>query len=270
MKTRQSAASLAAAALLATLALAACQNAETTAPDSPSEALESIPDLEALETRMVPEGRPATAAEIAEFLAAKDGVPAVNLADAETPLAKTAAALPTCIVNFNSSTSLDAVASDGYTGTANGPYYDHICNNSFAVQARPVNANMYRLTPEAANWCTGTPFNIGTRVGGVCANQTRAIYWPRMAGTMGGASGVRFMVWSAGLIKNFDLRAVTIRSSTARIVALRAVGGYQTWTNLTPGRWTWPVGTTLRDAVVFHQTNSAIVLFDNLEIAIHP
>jgi hypothetical protein len=254
----------------ALLALSACQSQE-----SPTETAAIPSDGSAIHSengRMLEEGRKATDAEVAKILAAGKDAPAVNLAEAPAPLAKTAA-LATCVVDFNQVNALDRLPDDGYRGWSLGPtHYAHSCNGSYYVYALPLNTDVYRLNSEMANTCSVAPNRMGLYSNGACINQNQAIYFPRRAGNNFGNTAVSFNVKNTlNAAKNFDLQAIYIHTGTAKIVAYRPGIGWWVWYPLSAGtRWYWPAGTTVSQIQVFDQNENGGVLFDNLEIGINP
>lgn len=260
----------------ALLALSACQTqespTETASIPSDRPAIFSGIGGEGEESRLLPAGRKASDEEVAQILAAGKGSPAVNLAEGRAPLAK-AAALPTCVVDFNQVNALDRLPDDGYRGWSLGAiHYAHSCNASYFVYAMPVNTAIYRLNSEMANTCSVAPNRMGLYSNGACINQNQAIYFPRRAGNNFTNTAVRFDVKNTlNVSKYFDLQAIFIHTGTAKIVAYRPGIGWWVWYPLTAGtRWFWPAGTTVSEIQVFDQNENGGVLFDNLEIAIQP
>ena len=254
----------------ALLALSACQSQES--PTEAAPIASDGPAIHSQEDQLLTAGRKATDEEVAQILAAGKGAHAVNLAEASAPLAK-AAALPTCVVDFNQVNALARLPDDGYRGWALGPtYYAHNCNSSYYVFAMPINSTSYRLNSEMANTCSVAPNRMGLYSNGACINQSQAIYFPRRAGNNFGNTGVRFYVNNtSNQSKYFDLQAIYIYSGTAKILAYRPGIGWWVWYPLTAGtRWYWPTGTTVSELQVFDQNENGGVLFDNLEIGIQP
>lgn len=89
---------------------------------------------------------------------------------------------------------------------------------------------------------------------------------------MGGNTGVQFYFKSSGNVrKNFDLKAITVISSTMDLYAYRVGVGWWHWSGLTAGRWTFPANSTnISEVQVFKDGFNGTVVYDNLEIAIRP
>jgi hypothetical protein len=254
----------------ALLALSACQTRESATEAAPLPSDGTAVHSE--ESRMLPEGRKATDAEIAKIRAAGKEVPAADPAASPAPLAK-AAALPTCLVDFNQVNALDRLPDDGYLGWADGPtYYIHSCNSKFFVYVMPRNSTSYRLNSEMPNTCAIAPNMMGLYSNGACINRNQAIYFPRRAGNHFTNTGVQFYVQdNLNQPKNFDLQAIYMYEGTAKIVAYRPGIGWWVWYPLSAGtRWYWPAGTTVTEIRVYDQNDNGSVRFDNLEIAIQP
>ena len=108
---------------------AACQQPEFPAQPKSQDATVRTPAVAPAggESRLVPEaGRKATDAEVARFLAAREGAPAVELPEGPSPLAKSAA-LPTCTVDFNNVNSLALIPSQANATIALTPFYKQPC-----------------------------------------------------------------------------------------------------------------------------------------------
>jgi hypothetical protein len=255
----------------ALLALSACQSQE--APTQPSALPSDGSAIRSEGSRVLPEGRKATDEEVAKILAAGKDAPAPDLAPPGPAALAKAAALPTCLVDFNQINALDRLPDDGYRGWSLGPtHYAHSCNGSYYVYAMPINTDIYRLNSEMANTCSVAPNRMGKYSNGACINQNQAIYFPRRAGNNFTNTGVQFYVRNnLNLGMYFDLQAIYIYEGTAKIVGYRPGIGWWVWYPLAAGtRWVWPAGTTVSEIRVFDQNENGGVRFDNLEIGIQP
>lgn len=261
-------------ALGALLLLSACQQAEpptgTKAPEAGKPVIDAAPA-----ERAALGGRKATDAEVARFMAARrQDAPLELPAEAEAaPLAKSAALLSTCNVNFNSSTALARMSDQCYTTFTSPPHYIHPCNsNQYGFYSTPLNTDHFHLVPENSNYCIGSPYKFGVKSGSSCVSQSDAKYWPRIATNMGGNSGVQFYVKSGSNVrKNFDLQALYVIEGTMEVYAYRIGIGWWVWYPLTAGnRWYWPAGTTVSEIQLFDHGQNGTIVYDNIEIAIHP
>lgn len=277
--------------ILPTLAASACvmvlgvMNA-CDRPEAPTEtgtATIGQPSMDPSAPRPLPEGRPATPAEVARLMAerAKSGEPVAS-PDAEgdgqshepAPLAKSAAEA-TCVVDFNQSFGLSLMPDQCYSTFAVSPYYSHLCNNQYYVYTKPINLDHFHLAAENPNYCFGTSPKWGTWSNGVCVNQSEAKYWPRRASNMGTNTGINFLVkgpYPGYVRKNFNLGAIYAVSGTLDLYAYRVGVGWWHWPNLTsPQRWYW-TGNNLNisEISVYHNGLNGTMTFDNLEISIIP
>jgi hypothetical protein len=254
------------------LFFAACQQSETPVqPGSQDAGMTTPADAPAGSSQMVGEGRKATDAELARYLAEHKDVPGIAPAkESPTALAK-AAVLPICRVDFNNVNSLAALPDQANQGYSYYPYYKHPCNGSYSVLTQPANTDTYRLIPEDPYWCAGLPPLIGHQSGAYCYNRTEGKYWPRRAGNLGSNTGVEFYVTDALYYKDFDLRSLYVYSGTVEVEAYRPGIGLWYWYPLTAGTtWTWPAGTRVSQVKIFSHGRNGYIRFDNMDIAIVP
>lgn len=255
--------------------LAACQQSELPVQPKPRDAEVQSPASAPAGggSRSISEaGRKATDAEVARFMATRENAPAVELPEGPSPLAK-AAALATCIVDFNNVNSLALLPNQANSTIAFSPFYKHPCNGVFWAYTNPINSGAgYRLIPENPNYCSGPAPCIGYKSGASCIGLTEGRFWPRKAANLGGNTAVRLYVKnSANVPKNFDMQAIYINSGVAEIVAYRPGIGWWVWYPLTAGgRWTWPAGTAVTEIQVYSHGQTDPVQFDNVEIGILP
>jgi hypothetical protein len=257
------------------LFLAACQQSESPALSAPSdpEAPAAISSNSALQEFAGPGLKPSDE-ELARFLANSKPLPEVDLgkAPAPAPLAKTAAVLATCRVNFDNTASLAVLQDQAYMGYAIHSYYQQPCNASYTVISAPITGGGYRLIPENSSWCPGSAPLIGTRTAnGSCIIQTEGKNWHRRLGNDANSDGVSFNVHNSVLYRNFDLKALYVHSGSVEVWGFTPAGSWLFWPALTAGKtWFFPAGTTLGQVRIYESGRDARFLVDNLDIAIHP
>lgn len=218
-------------------------------------------------------GRLLKGADLDAALARTGGAPAPETAGPATaPLAKTAAALPSCNVNFNSSVGLGRMPDQAYTTFSSPPHYTQLCNSSYNVLSEPVNVAHYHLSPERP-FCYSNNYGkmLYREGGGTCINETDAKWFPRFLQNHGGSTGAMFFVRTAQYVrKNFDLQNIWLKSGTVKLLANRVGVGWVTWTINTPGRYSWSAGVTVSELRVLHGSENGVFSMDDLVIAIHP
>ena len=254
-------------AMVGVMALTACQQSESpasaTTPNAPGEqTLEKAPTL------TLPEGRAATAEEVARLGLDKLTPAAPDAAPAAGPLAKSSAVI-TCNIDFNSAYSLDLLPDNGWKTYASAPNnYKHLCHGIF-YHVNPINSSTVFLSPEASNICFGPSPKWGTNGAGGCVNQSDAKNWPRFSGNIGSNTGVQFfLMGSNGVRRPFNLNAVTVKSGTMDIWVYRNnIQGWWHWTGLTPGRWTFPWQNSydINEIKIYEDGYNGYVSFDNIE-----
>lgn len=255
-------------AMVGVLALTACQQtdspASATTPAAPGA---ETPSAENLPTLTLPEGRAATAEEVARLEKMRKA-PLPEMETAPGPLAK-AAGLITCNIDFNSAYSLDLLPDNGWKTYATSPNnYKHLCHGIF-YHVNPINSSTVFLSPEATNMCFGPSPYWGVNSAGGCVNQSDAKNWPRFSGNIGGNTGVQFyLMGSNGQRRKFNLGAVTVRQGTMDIWVYRNnIQGWWHWWGLTPGRWTFPAANAsdLNEIQIFEDGYNGYISFDNIE-----
>ena len=252
----------------ALILLAACQQSE-----SPTQSKPSDTGTQAQEQGLkASEGRKAAPEEIASGMEAIKDLPALERQTGLAPLAKSAA-LATCIVDFNNAISLGYLYHEAAQFTVNSPWYRHVCNGSYVVYTQPINAQSYKLYPEKP-YCAGPPTMnlIGKVVDGACVAWEQGKYVPRTVSNLGGSSGVQFYVMDgAGVMKNFNIQAMTMVSGDAQVTANRVgIGAWKWYPFDTPTRYFWPAGTAVKWIVVSSNGLNGTVKFDKIEISIIP
>lgn len=269
MKTLPIPLSLGAAAAAALLVLSACQSNES--PTETSPAVTDGPFIEDPEVSAAPVGRKATDAEVARIEAAlKEARPTVIRSQSPAPLAK-AAALPICKSAYGTASALNGITDKAYSSLVTGEYYVQKCNTSYFFETGPWIGNRWKLIPEAAGWCKGSPFKIGTWSNGTCAMQTDASLVPRMAGNVGGDSKVHLLVIGPdGKARDWNFHSIYARSGTLEIMAYRPGIGWWYWYPLASPKKHDFGGTPVSDMLVYSENGNGNITFDNVEIAIIP
>lgn len=256
----------------ALLILAACQQADqgVGAPETPS--LDATGPAPAIHNGDALAGRPATAEEIARFLAErKDG--AVSLPQsAPAPLAKAAAVPgPTCNVDFNSSSSLSYMSDQAWTTFAYWPYYIHNCSSGW-MYSNPVGTNHFHLAFAHTNWCNGSPYKVGYRqTNGSCTSQFDAKLFPRTALNMGAGTAIQFYAQNSSQVrKNFDLKSILVVNTTPiYLLAYRTDVGWWQWSPLTQGTWTFSNANNLSEMTIYANDRLSTYEVDKITVNVH-
>jgi hypothetical protein len=255
------------------LLLAACQQSESPAPSAPS-AQETPPAVssEVAPLKFAGPGQKPSDEQLARFLENRQDLPPAAAGITQAPLAKTAAALPNCTVNFDNQTSLKNLPNQANNSAALSPYYSQTCNASYTVISGPINAQAYRLIPENNYWCPAAVPKIGTRTaGGECVFPTDGFFWSRRLGNMSSNTGVSFNVHNSIHYKDFDLISLYIHEGTMEVWGFTPAGGWLFWPALAPKtKWNFPAGTTISQLQLFESGKNGSFQADNLVIAIHP
>lgn len=181
-------------------------------------------------------------------------------------------AIRSCLIDFNSSTSLSIMPEQAWTTFALSPYYIQNCGDGERwVYTQPLNMDHYHLGFEFQsqyNFCFGNPYKVGQMIASSCANLKDAKLWPRNAQNMQSGSGIDFYARTYGGTRlNFDLKSIRILSGPAIIKVYRNdIGGWWQW-ELPAGTWTFPYNSAnLRELQVFHRDYNGIFNIDDVKL----
>jgi hypothetical protein len=252
------------------LLLSACQQAERSATAPESQSVDAARPAAVPSKGEAPEGRPATPEEIARFLAERKDGSVVLPQSAPAPLAKASAVPgPSCMVNFNSSSSISYMSDQAWSTFTSPPHYIHDCTSGW-IYTNPIGTGHFHLNFAHLNTCQGAPYKVGYRqANGSCLNQQDARLYPRTATNMGANTAIQFFAQnSARVRKNFDLKSIRVISGPIQIVGYRTDVGWWQWSPLTPGTWTFYNANNLSEMTVYHNDRVNTYEVDDINVAV--
>lgn len=250
--------------------LSACVQGERESTGPETKNVGSDAPIQAVEMGDAPEGRPATAEEIARFLAErKDGQVALPL-ETPTPLAKASAVPGTvCNVDFNNAQSLSYMSDQAWSTFSSPPHYIHYCTSGY-LHSNPIGTGHFHLNFTFLNWCQGSAYKVGYRQPEGCFYKKDAKLYPRTVSNMGANTAIQFFAAnSGGGRKNFNLKSIKVIKGPIQIVGYRTDVGWWQWSPLTPGTWTFYNADNLSEMTVYHNDKINTYEIDDIGVAVH-